>query len=253
MNDDLLENKYTKWYNHFIETRKFRQIHQDQYTEIHHIIPRSLGGSDSRDNLITLTAKEHFFAHLLLANMFSGNSSYKMVAAVNALKNLNSNGRRYICNSREYHIIRSIQSRIQKTIASDHEKVRILQGDALSEYTDVNKVIERGTCISCGILPRAVNYIRGTRTFYRKMCDSCSRAKNNSPQVPKWVVRGYKKKHTCECCGFKSEYREQLVVIEIAKDFKTICLNCHVAIKLGKTIFESKVVLKDQLSIKADF
>lgn len=39
------------------------------YVESHHIIPRCLGGLDSPDNIVCLTAKEHFVAHLLLAKM----------------------------------------------------------------------------------------------------------------------------------------------------------------------------------------
>lgn len=36
------------------------------YYEYHHIIPRSLGGNDSDDNLVLLTGREHFLAHYLL-------------------------------------------------------------------------------------------------------------------------------------------------------------------------------------------
>jgi hypothetical protein len=36
------------------------------YYEEHHIIPKSLGGSNDKDNLVLLTAREHFLAHYLL-------------------------------------------------------------------------------------------------------------------------------------------------------------------------------------------
>lgn len=42
------------------------------YTEKHHILPRSMGGSDSADNLVDLTPKAHFLAHRLLAKMYGG-------------------------------------------------------------------------------------------------------------------------------------------------------------------------------------
>lgn len=42
------------------------------YTEEHHVIPRSLGGTDDPENLTLLTAKEHFIAHLLLARIHKG-------------------------------------------------------------------------------------------------------------------------------------------------------------------------------------
>ena len=43
------------------------------YTEKHHIIPRSLGGSDNSSNIVVLTAREHFIAHCLLARIHGGN------------------------------------------------------------------------------------------------------------------------------------------------------------------------------------
>lgn len=39
----------------------------DEYHEQHHIIPRSMDGTDKKENLIDLYAKEHYEAHRLLA------------------------------------------------------------------------------------------------------------------------------------------------------------------------------------------
>ena len=39
----------------------------DEYHERHHILPRCKGGTDNKENLIDLFAKEHFEAHRLLA------------------------------------------------------------------------------------------------------------------------------------------------------------------------------------------
>ena len=38
----------------------------DGYVEMHHILPRSHGGSDTKSNLVALTAREHYLAHWLL-------------------------------------------------------------------------------------------------------------------------------------------------------------------------------------------
>lgn len=40
------------------------------FTELHHIIPRSHGGSDENDNLVELTLKEHCLAHKLLNKIY---------------------------------------------------------------------------------------------------------------------------------------------------------------------------------------
>lgn len=44
------------------------------YYERHHIIPRSLGGSNESTNLAYLTAREHFICHWLLVKMYPANS-----------------------------------------------------------------------------------------------------------------------------------------------------------------------------------
>ena len=50
--------------------------------EIHHIIPKSLGGSNEKENLVCLTIREHYIAHLLLIKMcVSNDDRYKMVWA----------------------------------------------------------------------------------------------------------------------------------------------------------------------------
>jgi len=42
------------------------------YTETHHIIPKCLGGDNSPNNLVELTAEEHFVVHQLLVKMYPG-------------------------------------------------------------------------------------------------------------------------------------------------------------------------------------
>jgi hypothetical protein len=72
------QNKYYRWY-----LKLTSQINRDLncYTEKHHIVPRSLGGSDDLSNIVKLTAKEHYIAHLLLTKITSGNNKYKMIHA----------------------------------------------------------------------------------------------------------------------------------------------------------------------------
>ena len=60
----FIDNKYTRVYYSIIDRAKTRSI--SSYTEKHHIIPRSLGGTDAKENLVPLTAREHFICHLLL-------------------------------------------------------------------------------------------------------------------------------------------------------------------------------------------
>lgn len=53
------------------------------YSENHHILPKCLGGSDSEDNKVLLTGREHYVAHLLLAKIHKGTPRfYPMINAV---------------------------------------------------------------------------------------------------------------------------------------------------------------------------
>lgn len=83
---ELVESKYSRWYDSLIARAKDRKL--EGYTEKHHIIPRSFGGSDNKDNLVKLTAREHYIAHFLLWKMkFPGAYHSKMAFAFNTFMN----------------------------------------------------------------------------------------------------------------------------------------------------------------------
>lgn len=47
---------------------------EDEYGENHHIVPRSMGGSNRKENIIRLTARMHYLAHLFLWRAFRNRS-----------------------------------------------------------------------------------------------------------------------------------------------------------------------------------
>lgn len=64
---------YSKIYNALVEKAKVRGLDKSQhegYFEIHHIVPRSVGGTNEADNLVMLTGREHFIAHMLLWKIY---------------------------------------------------------------------------------------------------------------------------------------------------------------------------------------
>jgi hypothetical protein len=79
-----LSTKYQRWYSALIERARFRKI-PSCYTEIHHIVPRSIGGDDSPDNLAQLTYREHFIAHWILTKITTGGALRKMQRALFAM------------------------------------------------------------------------------------------------------------------------------------------------------------------------
>lgn len=90
---------YEKNYYDYINYVKFSNRELNDYYEVHHIIPKCLGGSDEKDNLIKLTAREHFLAHYLLTKIYP--NSNKLLDAFRMMGTKNNEQNRYI-NSRLY-------------------------------------------------------------------------------------------------------------------------------------------------------
>jgi len=73
------ENKYLRIYYSIINNARSRGLDRKKlkktigYIEIHHIIPKCLGGKDSSSNLVALTFKEHYVCHHLLCAIFKNN------------------------------------------------------------------------------------------------------------------------------------------------------------------------------------
>ena len=86
----------------------------------------------------------------------------------------------------------------------------------------------------CGIRPRAVNYIKNNKTYYRKLCDICSK-QGLYHGIPKWYRSGYRQKQICDKCGFKTPHAEIINVFHVDGDLnncrlsnlKTVCANCQ--------------------------
>jgi hypothetical protein len=115
----FIDNKYTRIYYSIIDRAKSRTLPLDTYTEKHHIIPKSLNGSDSSENLVILTAREHFICHWLLTKMTVTDSQQKMIFAfVLMLKCKTKTQKRYNnkITSRLYEKYKTLSSNIKKDL-----------------------------------------------------------------------------------------------------------------------------------------
>ena len=70
--------------------------------EIHHILPRSLGGTNELSNLVKLTPREHYLAHYLLWKFTTGIAHLKMAKAILLMSNKNK-----IISSRQYQQVKT--------------------------------------------------------------------------------------------------------------------------------------------------
>ena len=83
------------------------------YYERHHILPKSLGGSNDKSNLILLTAKEHYVCHRLLTVMYPTNKKIAF-AFWNMCRCGNDNHQRHIPSARAYEYARIHLSKTYK-------------------------------------------------------------------------------------------------------------------------------------------
>lgn len=103
----FINNKYAAVYYKIVDRAKIRILPKETYKELHHIIPKSLGGSDDKENLVFLTGREHLICHLLLVRITESSDKAKMISAAWSMANLENNGQsRTKLNSRQYSILR---------------------------------------------------------------------------------------------------------------------------------------------------
>lgn len=103
---------YQKTYEQIIERARIRQI--EGYVEKHHIIPRCLGGSNNKDNLIKLTAREHFICHRLLVEIYPNETKLKYALYLMNIGKQKYKGADYKISNRVYERLKLEHSELMK-------------------------------------------------------------------------------------------------------------------------------------------
>lgn len=159
----LPEAKNVDWIDHylrFIETRKDRGLRK------HHIVPRSFGGSDSSKNIINLTDREHYIAHLILWRAYRDTKTFWAFHMMLYTKG----GNRDRLTSRQYEKVRIEHSNYMKENNPMHQK----------ESIDKMRETRRNRIASGRIKPRKVSY--------KEKREISERMKKNNPMKNKDVV-----------------------------------------------------------------
>lgn len=136
---------YQHIYNCIINNAKIRNI-KFNYSELHHIIPKCLGGKDKDDNLVNLTLREHYICHKLLCEIYPDNKSLAhaywimTISTLGALENFQNNnlmrkdgtiqrrvqafknGEKITITSREYDFCRKHFQTLAKGIKRNEEQ-----------------------------------------------------------------------------------------------------------------------------------
>lgn len=134
---------YIRIYNEIIVNAKFR-ITPKCYCEKHHIIPKCLNGNNSNENLVILTAKEHYIVHHLLTKIFpTNNKIFFAFNAMNMVKRWNSDNIRYK----------------PKLSSKEYEKLKIERSKAISKcLKGVSKSEEHRKHLSESICGRKLSF-----------------------------------------------------------------------------------------------
>lgn len=119
---------YQKIYNDLIQSRKINPTKSDYY-ETHHILPKSMGGDNSKDNLVKLTAREHFIAHWLLWRIYRNKET---ALAFHSMTIGNNKQKERYYNSKGYEEARKASSINSKGInnffyGKKHTKIALLK------------------------------------------------------------------------------------------------------------------------------
>lgn len=134
---------YKDFIQSIIDSRGQFNIPENEYKERHHIIPRCMGGSNNKDNLIDLYAKEHFIAHKLLA--LENPDNHKLVSAWSMMAFPKGDTKREFyeeITADEYQLLRELQSKTQSEFAKqlwqdeDYRKAHEYSGERRKEYSE---------------------------------------------------------------------------------------------------------------------
>ena len=155
-------NKYTIWYAAITDRARTRKI--DGYTERHHIIPKSLNGTDDKNNLVDLTAREHFICHWLLTKMHTGEAKAKMIYALNGMKRSNKFAQRYetLITSRVYENLKKEFSVVHSDTMKGREPWN--KGVPITEeQREKNRIAATGKKFSQEVIEKRSSKIRGQK------------------------------------------------------------------------------------------
>lgn len=172
---------YEKIYKQLIERAhsENRQKGCGVYFERHHIIPKCLGGTNNKTNLILLTAREHFIAHKLLCEIYPAET--KLHYALWRMMNLQTKNheRNYIVSSNEYE-------RHKKTQQEHVQKLGLLNmGKSRGPMSDEHKQKIRESISGRKLSETTKEKISEANKGKRRSAETIEKLKCKRPSVSK--------------------------------------------------------------------
>jgi len=170
----FINNKYTNCYISLIAQAQARELPAGTYTEKHHIIPKCMGGADTSDNLVKLTAKEHYIAHLLLTRMTEGTNQQKMCFALwRMMHDPKKRNSRHIVSASQYEKIK-IKMAEELSVYNTQYNLMHNAGERLKEWTAQNGPWNKGKKMP----PEFGEAVRKRRTGSKASADTSLKISN---------------------------------------------------------------------------
>lgn len=207
-----MDSKYTDWYYNIIENAKMqeRKKSKENYFEAHHIIPRSFGGTKAKDNIVLLTAREHYICHILLTKMTTGKDRMRMIYAVYRLSSPKSVNHADRYSSKTYE-------RFRKTFAKNISGINSVHYGTTK--TDVTKDRIRQTRKDKGHNAPQKNGMYGkNHTSDAKYRMSETKKKNNVGQTQKYIDANPNKKRITDGTTVYESIREASRLIPLHRN-----------------------------------
>lgn len=164
---------YQRIYNQIIDRAKSRTL--TSYTEEHHIVPKCIGGSNEKSNLVKLTAREHFICHFLLVNIYPNETKLQYAFWLMCNTKNPHQSERYIPSSRLYEY--------GKQLHSDNMKRRkgIKQGPRSQETREKISQSKKGKSV-----PKTQEWKDNMSKSMKRAYEEGTRISNKGKQMPEW-------------------------------------------------------------------
>lgn len=144
---------YQKIYDELVARcvpRGLDKTKHEGYFEIHHIIPKCLGGSDEKSNLVMFTGREHFIAHLLLYKIHPNCAGLTYSAFMMGYTNKNSKNYQTL-KEKVAHLNSNKNLGKLKVDYTGYKFGRLLAIEYFPEYIHKERRIPKWRCIcECG-------------------------------------------------------------------------------------------------------
>jgi len=149
---------YQRIYNLIVDRARKRVL--PVYTEKHHVLPKCMGGSNEKGNIVAVTAKEHYLCHRLLCEIYPENKplkkAYHLICTVRTREQ-----KRHIPSGRVIERVKLENSLARKGQKKDPESIlkRTQTRHTNGTYRRTKESVEKG------IQTRRENNSYGGKTF----------------------------------------------------------------------------------------